>query len=226
MSKKILFDQRGLFLGVIHSFVGIIIFGSRFWGGGLVDELNDLSSALPIWSLFVAGFIKGIYWVGSIVPGTTYILIVLVSHTCSFSSTSKMIVLVWLGVLAGISASYQLGHWYNRAGATLFARWRGDVPEVPEIRRLNKFTFLMATHPNLAATYLFERGFWQRPFYPTFLMMAVAGLAVLVACSLIICSAQTVIASATNDIGSVWGLIIIGLGVWRIANAIRFERGV
>ncbi|MCA1458947.1 hypothetical protein I6F35_38510 [Bradyrhizobium sp. BRP22] len=113
----------------------------------------------------------------------------------------------------------QIGHYYRRMSVAVFSHWKERALEESKLASSTKLSFLFATHPNLAATYLFECGFWRRPFLPILGIMAVAGLAVLIVSSAMICSAQAIVASSTNDIGSLWGLVIIGLGLWRLKSA-------
>jgi hypothetical protein len=155
--------------------------------------------------LLAVGFIKGIYGPGAYFPGTTMILLFFLGHECAFVSTSGWVILTWLGVVAGLSFSYAMGRALSRSR---------------EERRFYWKDLAFGIHPNLVAIYFFERGFWQRDFATALNMFAIFGFVFLAVASILICSFKSLISSQTQEIGAVWGAVLVALGAWRIGCAL------
>lgn len=193
-------------LGCIHLVLGAVLLGSRYFGSSdLIMWLTEFSSSLPTWALLILGFVKGVYGAGAYVPGTTIILLFFLGHECSFTSTSQWIILTWLGVVVGLSFSYAMGLALSRSRDEKQFHWRD---------------LAFGVHPNLIGIYFFERGFWQRDFKRALSVFAMFGLVFLTIASALICSFKSIFLAQTEEIGVMWGLVLIVLGIWRIGHAI------
>jgi len=212
--------RRKLVLGSIHLLVGCITLTSRAWGGsGLINSITHLASSLPFWSLFLAGILKGLYGIGGILPGTTYMVLFILGHECSLSSASSEIAAISIGVFGGASISYLAGNIWSKFG---FPAPRDPAPK--QQRWQGARAFFLATHPNLVATYLFELGYFNKPFRRPALTVGAYGVLILSIYMTAICSFKTSIKAATGDIGTIWGLALILWGLWRIIGAILERR--
>ncbi len=201
-----MFRTRTLILGCIHCSIGGVILSLRYFGGAdLFQWLVDLSSKIPAWGLLATAIAKSVYGIGSYLPGTTVILLNLLGRDCSFVSSAEWVIAVLVGVLIGISISYVIGRLVG-------------VEKQDQTFRLSDFIF--GTHPNLTSVYFFERGYWKRAVFAPICFFAVFGSVFLVVSASLVCTFKTFIGDQVQELGVLWGVFLVALGAWRIAEGL------
>jgi hypothetical protein len=200
---------RIVVLGCIHIAVGLATIGLRFFSDlDVVGWLIGFVAHLPLYGLVAVGAIKGIYGVGGPFPGTTLMLLFFLGRDCSVSEFAGPVVAVWLGVTVGLGISFILGRSVTRI-------------KHPDRIPPNWRDIAWAIHPNLAATYFFEAGYSSQRFWPRIVLFAVVGIILLGIYGLGICGFKEAISSQTRELGTVWGLVLVGLGATRVARGLK-----
>lgn len=194
-------------LGCIHVGIGLSLIGSKYLLNlDLIPWLSAIAATAPIWFLFLVASAKTVYGIGSYIPGTTFVLLYFLGNECTLTSTPIWVAVAWAGASIGLVISFFLGYFMSRA------------------HDASKFRFIhlvSAIHPNLAAIYFFEHGFWRRDLSEIFPSFLAFGAVFISLCSIVVCSLKTQIGDLTHEISGVWGLIMVVLGAWRVAQALR-----
>lgn len=203
-------DRRDLFVAFIHLGGGIAFF--------LLILLTDFEplryfSGLGLPIVFLAAFLESVYLVGLYFPGSVIMVAALLATPTLWHMVPVMAT-IWLGTLAGLLLDCVLAR---------------RIPELPQSADLDVppelfgrwGPVLSAVHPNVSATYVFDRAAKRRLSARDFAKLASAAFVFLFIYSTILASLGSSARSEQRTVALVWTLFVILIGVGGIVSVVR-----
>ncbi|MBV9990058.1 MAG: hypothetical protein JOZ72_02090 [Alphaproteobacteria bacterium] len=216
--------RHQLILGVVHLGVGVLMSAVLcLFNFDFIAFFRHANLALGL-SVLVFGFVKGTYGIGSVFPGQTLVLIAIIGLSCNMQALGLPLLLVWLGVMAGLILSYSIG-W-----ATHSFRQKGEAGARDGF---NWKEVVFVVTPTAASTYFFNMGYWRRSILVRLLWYGVAGGLLLVTLSCMMCIVKSILAPRVETLSTLYslglaayGLLTIVYVIWRSQKQVPDDRAV
>ena len=204
-------------LGIVHILVGALILFIRYvLNIDLVEVIAIFTATLPVWTLFLAAFVEGVYGLAGVTPGGTFIFLYIFGQTCSVSHILTSIILIWLGIAVGIVVSYAIG--------SLLRRRKKEDSNQTTTASNSLFDFVkrmpLGVTPAFSSVYLFESGYRQQPFFPVFVPVILGSIITLSIAVPFLCVSKDAFSDAVGELSLVFGLGLILWGTWKIVSTL------